>query len=48
MCIRDSRILVLSGSRIVEEGNHETLRKKKGIYDQLYTSANIVDHPSAE
>lgn len=42
------RILVLSGSRIVEEGNHETLMKKKGIYYQLYTSANIVDHPSAE
>ena len=41
------RILVLSGSRIVEEGNHETLMKKKGIYYQLYTSANIVDHPSA-
>lgn len=42
------RILVLSGSRIVEEGNHETLMKKKGIYYQLYTSANIIDHPSAE
>ena len=42
------RILVLSGSRIVEEGNHETLMKKKGIYYQLYTTANIVDHPSAE
>lgn len=42
------RILVLSGSRIVEEGNHEILMKKKGIYYQLYTSANIVDHPSAE
>lgn len=42
------RILVLSGSRIVEEGNHDTLMKKKGIYYQLYTSANIVDHPSAE
>lgn len=34
------RILVLSGSRIVEEGNHETLMKKKGIYYQLYTSVN--------
>ena len=42
------RILVLSGSRIVEEGNHETLMKKKGIYYQLYTSANIVDHPIAD
>ncbi len=35
------RILVLSGSRIVEEGNHETLMAKKGIYYQLYTSASI-------
>ena len=37
------RILVLSGSRIVEEGNHETLMRQQGIYYQLYTSANIVD-----
>lgn len=36
------RILVLSGSRIVEEGNHETLMKRQGIYYQLYTSANIT------
>lgn len=36
------RILVLSGSRIVEEGNHETLMKRQGIYYQLYTSANIM------
>lgn len=35
------RILVLSGNQIVEEGNHETLMKKKGIYYQLYTSAQI-------
>lgn len=34
------RILVLSGSRIVEEGNHEALMKKQGMYYQLYTSAN--------
>lgn len=37
------RILVLSGNRIVEEGNHETLMKKKGIYYQLYESANITE-----
>lgn len=36
------RILVLAGSRIVEEGNHEELMKKKGIYYQLYTSANLA------
>lgn len=35
------RILVLSGNRIVEEGNHAALMKKQGIYYQLYTSSNI-------
>ena len=40
------RILVLSGSRSVEEGNHEALMKKQGIYYQLYTSANIADQPA--
>lgn len=39
------RILVLSGNRIVEEGNHATLMEKKGIYYQLYTSANLVEKP---
>lgn len=42
------RILVLSGSRIVEEGNHDILMKKRGIYYQLYTSASIVDQAAAE
>ena len=36
------RILVLSGNRIVEEGNHEALMEKKGVYYQLYTSAEIT------
>ncbi len=36
------RILVLSGSHIVEEGNHRTLMDRKGIYYQLYTSASIT------
>lgn len=35
------RILVLSGNHIVEEGNHETLMEKQGIYYQLYTSSNM-------
>ena len=35
------RILVLSGNQIVEEGNHEALMKQKGIYYQLYTSADL-------
>lgn len=39
------RILVLSGNRIVEEGNHAALMEKKGIYYQLYTSANLVEKP---
>ena len=34
------RILVLSGNHIVEEGSHEELMKTKGMYYQLYTSAN--------
>lgn len=42
------RILVLSGNRIVEEGNHAALMEKKGIYYQLYTSANLVERPSKE
>lgn len=37
------RILVLSGSRIVEEGNHEELLSKKGMYYQLYTTANRLN-----
>lgn len=41
------RILVLSGSRIVEEGNHKTLMEQKGTYYQLYTSANIVANTGA-
>lgn len=31
------RILVLSGSRIVEEGSHEELMNRKGMYYELYT-----------
>ncbi len=42
------RILVLSGSRIVEEGNHETLMNQKGIYYQLYTSSGIVGQTAVQ
>lgn len=35
------RILVLSGNRIVEEGSHEALMRKKGMYYQLYTTAQL-------
>lgn len=35
------RILVLSGNKIIEEGNHAELMEKRGMYYQLYTSANM-------
>lgn len=39
--IRNSdRILVLTDEGIVEEGNHDTLMKKQGVYYQFYTMAN--------
>lgn len=38
------RILVLSGNQIVEEGNHKELLEKKGMYYQLYATANRLDH----
>ena len=31
------------GSNIIEEGNHEELIKKQGIYYQLYTSAGEAE-----
>ena len=37
------RILVLAGNKIVEEGNHEQLLEKKGLYYQLYTTANRLN-----
>lgn len=30
------RILVLDEGKIIEEGNHETLMKKKGLYEELF------------
>ena len=33
------RILVLAGNHIVEEGSHEELLKKRGMYYELYTMA---------
>lgn len=39
--IRNSdRILVLTEKGIIEEGNHEALLEKRGIYYQFYTTAN--------
>lgn len=37
------RILVLSGNQIVEEGNHGELLEKKGMYYQLYMTANRLN-----
>lgn len=39
------RILVLSGSHIVEEGSHRQLLEKKGMYYQLYMS--VQDQPES-
>lgn len=36
------RILVLTEEGIVEEGNHDTLLKKEGMYYQFYTLANAL------
>lgn len=36
------RILVLTEEGIVEEGNHETLLAKKGIYHHFYMTANAL------
>lgn len=30
------RILVLDNGKIIEEGNHQTLMKKKGVYEELF------------
>lgn len=39
--IRNSdRILVLTQEGIVEEGTHDTLMEKKGMYYQFYTMAD--------
>jgi len=50
------RILVLYKGRIVEEGNHETLMKKKGLYYRLYQiqfkkayeEAEVLEDPGKE
>lgn len=39
------RILVLSGNRIVEEGSHQELLAKNGVYHQLYISAQEQGQP---
>ncbi len=47
MFIKDSdRIIVLDQGKIVEEGNHESLMIKKGLYSELYET--YFKHQSAE
>ena len=36
-------IMVLDHGRIIERGNHESLMKEKGKYDQLYTGMIEMD-----
>jgi ABC-type multidrug transport system fused ATPase/permease subunit len=39
--IRDAdRIVVLQQGRITEEGPHEALMRRRGLYHRLYTSAH--------
>ncbi|MEY8338934.1 ABC transporter ATP-binding protein [Lachnospiraceae bacterium 62-35] len=46
--IRDSdRILVLSDSRIAEEGSHSELLEKKGMYYELYMTADRLEEGKA-
>jgi ATP-binding cassette subfamily B protein len=40
--VHSDRILVLTDEGIVEEGNHEELMKKKGIYWQFYTRTSAI------
>ncbi|MHA1347284.1 MAG: ABC transporter ATP-binding protein [Candidatus Heimdallarchaeaceae archaeon] len=40
------RIIVMDQGKIVEEGDHETLMKKKGLYSELYET--YFKHQSAE
>ncbi|MDR1211701.1 MAG: ATP-binding cassette domain-containing protein, partial [Spirochaetaceae bacterium] len=46
--IRDAdRILVLSGGRLVEEGTHDELIERKGLYESLYRLQYEKTGPSA-
>ena len=43
------RIVVMDGGRIVEEGSHEELMARKGLYYKLYTSFALEEaRPVAE
>ena len=35
------RILVFESGRIIEDGNHESLIKKNGVYAELYKTQNL-------
>ncbi|MBR5410547.1 MAG: ABC transporter ATP-binding protein, partial [Clostridia bacterium] len=40
--VHSDRILVLTKDGVVEEGNHQTLMEKKGIYYGLYTRSDSI------
>ncbi len=40
--VHSDRILVLTKNGVVEEGNHQTLMEKKGIYYGLYTRSDSI------
>ncbi len=42
------RILVLAGNEIVEQGNHQELLEKKGMYYQLYATANRLERGTTD
>ena len=37
------RIVVITEDGIIEQGNHEELLKKQGLYHQLYTRADVIE-----
>jgi ATP-binding cassette subfamily B protein len=36
------RILVFDNGNIIEDGNHEGLMKKNGVYAELYNTQNLI------
>ncbi len=45
---RADRIMVLNGGKIEEEGKHEELMKKGGLYKKLYEAQRVLEEKSRE